>query len=145
MVRTPCLDPDVVAFAVDLPRSWKVRRWRGRWLGKWVLREAFSDLLPDRFRFRPKAPIEVGSGSTALARVVSEMVPERGFAVEQARVLATDGVRVRDREGLYYYRIYREVFGPPRPAGPGKECPDCHSTSPSPVAVYCRVCGGYPI
>ncbi len=54
---------------------------------------------------------------------------------EYARELA-EGLRLKH---------HLEAFGPPRPSGPGKQCPDCHSTPPNPVAVYCRVCGAYPI
>jgi len=33
---------------------------------------------------------------------------------EAARILKDDGVRIHDAERVAYYRLYREVFGPPR-------------------------------
>lgn len=48
--RQPFLDYRLVEFAASLPRRLKYRRGRG----KWLLRRAFGDLLPERIWQRPK-------------------------------------------------------------------------------------------
>ncbi len=54
-VRVPLLDPDVVALAFKMHGSLKL--YKGR--GKYILREAFKDLLPRSIHHRPKAGFEV--------------------------------------------------------------------------------------
>ncbi len=143
-VHSPYLHPEVIAYAAHLPGAAMVMERDGRRMGKAPLRHAFADLLPDSHVFRRKDPIEVGSGATRLKEHVAARVGD-GFAVEAARILEQDRVRIRDAEHLGYYRLYREVFGgPPRPdpALP-KECPGCHARGP--MGTYCTVCGAYPI
>jgi asparagine synthase (glutamine-hydrolysing) len=142
-VRSPYLDPPVIAHAVSLPGAELVMDHGGQRHGKAPLRRAFASLLGERHAYRRKDPIEIGSGATALRGYATARVDD--FEAEAARVRASDGVRVRDAERMAYYRIYRDVFGaPPRPdpAQP-KACPDCHARGPE--GTYCRVCGAYPI
>jgi asparagine synthase (glutamine-hydrolysing) len=49
-VRVPFLDPDLVAFAFTLPSSFKQR---GN-TGKWVLKKAMEQYLPQKIIYRPK-------------------------------------------------------------------------------------------
>ncbi|MFT3931311.1 MAG: asparagine synthase (glutamine-hydrolyzing) [Spongiibacteraceae bacterium] len=49
-VRVPFLDPDLVAFANRLPTDWK---YKGR-EGKWILKKALEDILPNDVLYRPK-------------------------------------------------------------------------------------------
>jgi asparagine synthase (glutamine-hydrolysing) len=142
-VRSPYLDPAVIEHARSLPGEALVLEHDGQKHGKAPLRTAFAPLLGERHAYRRKDPIEIGSGATALKRYAAARVP--AFEEEAARVLASDGVRVRDAERMAYYRIYREVFGGgprPDPEQP-KACPDCHARGPE--GTYCRVCGAYPI
>jgi len=142
-VRSPYLHPAVIAHALSLPGEAMVLEHDGQKHGKAPLRTAFASMLGDRHAYRRKDPIEIGSGATALQGYAAARVPD--FEAEAARVLAADGVRVRDAERMAYYRIYRDVFGgPPKPdATQPKSCPDCHARGPE--GTYCRVCGAYPI
>jgi asparagine synthase (glutamine-hydrolysing) len=142
-VRSPYLDPAVVAFALGLRGDDLVLERDGRRLGKAPLRREFAPALGDRHAYRRKDPIEVGSGATALKTHVRTSVAD--FATDAAAILATDRVRIRDAESLAYYRMYRAVFGGPPPADATlpKRCPDCGARGPD--GTYCRVCGAYPI
>lgn len=143
-VRSPYLHSDVIAHAIALPGAAMIMEHAGRRMGKAPLRRAFDGLLPDDHLFRRKDPIEIGSGATRLREHVAARVGD-DLAAECARILAEDGVRIRDAEHLAYYRLYREVFsGPPRSDQlQPKECPGCHARGPE--GTYCTTCGAYPI
>jgi asparagine synthase (glutamine-hydrolysing) len=142
-VRSPYLDPAVMAYALGLPGDELVLEYDGERLGKAPLRRAFIEQLGDRHAYRRKDPIEIGSGASALKAHVRASVTD--LATETAAILAIDGVRIRDAESLAYYRIFRDVFGGPPKADPTlpKRCPDCGARGPD--GTYCRVCGAYPI
>lgn len=142
-VRSPYLDPAVVAHALSLSGEALVLEHAGERLGKAPLRRAFADLIGERHAYRRKDPVEIGSGATALRQHMEGSVTDFGTAA--AAVRERDNVRIRDAESLAYYRLYREVFGgPPRPdASLPKLCPDCGARGPE--GTYCRVCGAYPI
>jgi len=142
-VRSPYLEPEIIAHALTLGGEDLVLDHDGQRLGKAPLRRAFAGEIGARHAFRRKDPIEIGSGATALKDLMAGTVADFAAAAEAVR--AQDGVRLRDSESLAYYRLYRDVFGgPPRPdpAKP-KACPDCHARGPE--GTYCRVCGAYPI
>lgn len=142
-VRSPFLDPAVIAHAISRAGEEMVLEREGRRYGKAPLRRAFEGLLGDRHAYRRKDPIEIGSGATALKEHMRGTVAD--FPAAAAAVLVSDGVRIRDPESLAYYRLYRETFGGPPKANATlpKECPDCHARGPD--GTYCRVCGAYPI
>ena len=142
-VRSPYLDPAVVAYAQHLRGDELVLERDGRKLGKAPLRRAFADELGERHAYRRKDPIEIGSGATALKAHLRGSATD--FANDAAAILAADHVRIRDAESLAYYRMYREVFGGPPHVDPTlpKLCPDCGARGPD--GTYCRVCGAYPI
>ena len=64
-VRVPFLDIDLIELALRLPIGFKVHEGRE----KWILREAFADVLPDYIRQRPKNPMSHSSGLHERARL----------------------------------------------------------------------------
>lgn len=52
--RTPFLDAEVIAFCLQLPVTWKIHATNGRQIEKWLLREAFRDMLPEEIYLREK-------------------------------------------------------------------------------------------
>lgn len=145
-VELPYLNSAVRAFALTLDAADLVGEREGRRFGKRILREAFADMLPEEIVWRAKTPIEFGSGSTALTRMSVEAVSDEEFECARERVAREDGVRLRDKEQYFYYRLYRQVFPPPReqPRGP-KTCPQCQGPVPRLDMRYCRICGAYPV
>jgi asparagine synthase (glutamine-hydrolysing) len=63
--RVPFLDLSLVELAMRLPMDLKVRDGQE----KWILREAFADILPDYIRARPKNPMSHSSGLHERARL----------------------------------------------------------------------------
>jgi len=142
--KLPYLDPEFKSFAMTMTSDYKVRVEKGKVYGKWILRKAFEDDLPNSIVWRDKTPIEYGCGTTVLPKLFDERIPDEEFLEKRRRYLESDGVTLRDKEQMFYYEIYRKVIGVPHPDKLGKVCPYCNSTVPE-KATYCRTCGAYPI
>ncbi len=113
--------------------------------GKYVLRKAFEDVLPPEIVWRTKTPIEHGSGTTILPKWYSEAIGDNEFAAKRKMYLEEDRVRLRDKEQLRYYEIYRGILGPPVTKDEKRRgCPACNSNVPD-SATFCITCGEYPI
>lgn len=144
-VRAPYLDPEVKEFAINLDPRYKVQKERGEVWGKWILRKAYEDELPEEVRWRDKNPIEVGSGTTILPKYLAKKVSDSEFIEKKKRYLESDKVVIRDKEQLLYYEVYRSVVGVPYAVDPdARTCPQCNSNVPE-NATVCKTCGAYPI
>jgi asparagine synthase (glutamine-hydrolysing) len=144
--RLPYLDPKFKAYAMSIPPHLKVRKDRSSVWGKWILRKAFESHLPEEVVWRVKTPVEAGSGTTALTDILSSSIPNQEFEDKRRRILERDGVRIRDKEQLFYYEAYRSLIGIPQlqATSEGKPCPHCKAKIP-PDATYCKICGTYPV
>jgi asparagine synthase (glutamine-hydrolysing) len=63
--RVPYLDPALVELALRIPLEFKVRAGQD----KWIMRQAFADMLPDYITKRPKNPMSHSSGLHERARM----------------------------------------------------------------------------
>ncbi|MGH3122895.1 MAG: asparagine synthase C-terminal domain-containing protein, partial [Streptosporangiaceae bacterium] len=70
-LRVPFLDLSLVELAMRLPRAFKQRDGQD----KWILREAFADVLPDYIRRRPKDMMSYSSGLHERARLFKPLFP----------------------------------------------------------------------
>jgi asparagine synthase (glutamine-hydrolysing) len=145
-VHCPYLAPTVRKFALSLAYEDLVCDYEGRKWGKRILRDAFSDLLPNEIAWRLKTPIEYGSGSTALKKLTEQSMTDDDFEQERERAASHDFVRLRDKEQSFYYRIYRRSFPPPMERSHYKKtCQECRGPVARADMTYCRICGAYPI
>jgi asparagine synthase (glutamine-hydrolysing) len=143
--RLPLLDPAFISLAVGIDTNYKVRQEQGRIWGKWCLRKAFSGLLPDEIIWREKAPLEAGTGTAALPDYYNKLISDDEFSTMKEQILNKDGVKIRSKEHLHYYKIYKMLCGVPGQGGSeGKRCPDCNSIVEE-GTNFCRTCGAYPI
>jgi len=62
-VVSPYLNPQVREYALKLDIKYKVRGQGGNLWGKWILRKAFENDLPQEVVWRRKVPMERGTGS----------------------------------------------------------------------------------
>jgi hypothetical protein len=76
--------------------------------------------------------------------IYSERIKDSEFLQKKNKFFAEDGVRIRDKEQLHYYEIYRGAFGPPVADKSHRICPACTSNVPD-AAVFCTTCGEFPI
>jgi asparagine synthase (glutamine-hydrolysing) len=144
-VKIPFLDPDFKSFAMELDSQYKIQEERGKKWGKWIVRKAFEDVLPEEIAWRTKDPIEVGSGTTTLPSFFDLRMDDLDFEDKRKKYLEEDKVTIRDKEQLFYYEVYRSTIGVPHPTDPkGKTCPQCNSNVPE-RASFCRTCGAYPV
>jgi asparagine synthase (glutamine-hydrolysing) len=95
--RVPFLDPALVELALRLPARFKVRDG----VEKWVLREAFSDVLPDYVRTRPKNPMSYSSGLHERARIYKPLFARihRSFGYDLHQPVRRDFSIVLERCG----------------------------------------------
>lgn len=142
-VASPFTEAAVVNFALELPADALVGTREGRLMGKWILRHAVVDLLPPELVWRVKTPIEYGSGSTFLGPLLDSRISDEEFHDAQASH-ARQGLKLREKEQLYYYRIFETVCGSvsSQDRGPG-DCPYCGALISPPDRNYCGVCGAW--
>lgn len=86
--RVPFLDLALVELALRMPLSLKLRDG----VEKWILREAFRDVLPDYIRSRPKNPMSYSSGLHDRARLYKPLFAglHRSFGYDQLEPVRRD-------------------------------------------------------
>jgi len=118
--RTPFLDPDFAAYAMEMDPACKVGEEAGQVYGKFILRKAFEGMLPREITWRAKTPIEAGSGTADLPRFFGSRIGGR-------RVLGEEGALPEggwgDHKGQGAPCVLRGVpvkVGAPRPQRAGR-------------------------
>jgi len=106
--RVPFLDRNVVEYALNLPGEAKLRERDGRTVEKYILREAFTGLLPDEILWREKMPFDQGSGGRHIIERVNAEISDDDLKEAQQR---HPEAQLTSKEMLFYYRIWREHFG----------------------------------
>jgi len=136
-IKQPYLSHETIELALEIPKDLKIKvEGEKRW-GKWILRKAFEDLLPAKIIWQDKRPLEYGSGTRRLRRIISEKISDEEF--EEKRRLYP--VRFISKEHLYYYEIYRRVVGEiPAPEKGDTTCVGCGAGIEK-EANHCRICG----
>lgn len=101
--RVPFLDKEMAGYALGLPTSLKLREEE-----KWILREAFRELLPDFLLHRSKMKFAEGTGSSLVVKEAAER--ELSDAEFERLVSAHPRVPLRTKEEAYLFKIFREFF-----------------------------------
>jgi asparagine synthase (glutamine-hydrolysing) len=139
--KLPFLESKFKEFAMRIDPELKVREEKGRLCGKWILRKAFEGWLPESIVWRSKVPIEQGSGTSQLRRYFASKICDLEFATKVKNCLDRDNVRIRDKEQLAYYEMFKKEFGIPYGMGEGtKRCGHCGAWLME-IMNYCRTCG----
>jgi asparagine synthase (glutamine-hydrolysing) len=99
-------DPAVVEFAHRIPVEYKIRDN----VEKWILRKALEGMLPDSVFRRTKSKFWEGAGvKELLSDYADKQITDSEFKYER---LLSNGLIINSKEELYYYRIFRDHFGP---------------------------------
>jgi asparagine synthase (glutamine-hydrolysing) len=146
-IKAPYLDPEFMDWAKKLPIKLKINMREGVKYGKWIMRKAYEDVIPKDVIWRPKAPLEAGTGTEVLRTYFNDMIPDAEFEEKKQKILAEDDVKIQDKEQLLYYEHFRKLFGKPKDVYPdngGIQCPYCKSHIKTKIQ-FCKICGAYPI
>ena len=104
--RVPFLDIAFVRFVLSLSPDLKIAT--GDRVEKLLLREAFKGYLPDNILWRKKEKFSRGAGSShIMAEKAEKEISMEEF--EKERMLKS-GLRIRTKEELYYYRVFKKHF-----------------------------------
>ncbi|MGD8237190.1 MAG: asparagine synthase-related protein [Armatimonadota bacterium] len=110
--RTPLLDTEVTAFCLQMPVGWKVHpNGDGRFVEKWLLREAFRDMLPEPIYRREKLRFSGGTGTDPAIESISDEIIARKELTDETRDTPS-GYHLNSPKELHYYRIFQQHFPP---------------------------------
>ncbi|MFV9646536.1 MAG: asparagine synthase C-terminal domain-containing protein [Desulfobacterales bacterium] len=136
-IKQPFLDKEFMDFSRGIDVDLKIRRENGQTWGKWILRKAFEDVMPQEILWQSKRPLEVGSGMTKLRNIIESRVTDEEFEAGKRSF----PIKFRNKEHFYYYRIYRDVVGEiPAPKKDEKTC-KCCGAGMNQSACHCKICG----
>lgn len=142
-VKTPFLDEKFVAFAKSIDITDKIGEYCGQKWGKFILRKCFEAELGKKIVWRPKFAQEQGAGITRIKNHFSSILDE-AYQLGTKEALS-DGVKIRDKEHLYYYGLFRKYFLSPKDEQcPYLRCPECNGCFNS-NGKFCRICGAFPV
>jgi asparagine synthase (glutamine-hydrolysing) len=147
-IKAPYMDPLFMDWAKKLPIKFKINMTDGVKYSKWILRKAYEDVIPKDVIWRPKAPLEQGTGTEVLRTYFNDMIPDKEFEEKKKSILEKDDVKIQDKEQLLYYEHFRKLFGKPSDVYPkisdAIQCPMCKSYVKTKIQ-FCKICGAYPI
>ncbi len=144
-LQTPFLDNKVMNYAKRIPAEFKVKEEKGKKFGKWILRKAFEDILPESITWREKIAMQDGSGTAGLTSFFDNLIPNPTFSEKTKKHAQEEKVNLSSKEALYYYDLYRKYYDFPANLGQSQtRCPQCNFFK-EPESHFCRMCVSFPI
>ncbi len=142
MIESPFLDEKIIEFAKTIPVDFKIRDEGEKRHGKWILRKTFEKNIPMQIVWREKSPMQDGSGTAGLSNLFDSVINDQVFLENKKKIEETDGVIIRTKESMHYYKIYRNLYGIPEKQGISP-CPYCNFNVEN--SKFCRMCGAFSI
>ena len=106
--QTPFLDAKVVAFSQKIPMEWKI--YGEKQVEKYILREAFRDMLPEKIANREKLRFAMGVGTDDIMdMLVSKFIDPEEI---KERPNSAYGLPFATFKELYYYDEFLRLFPP---------------------------------
>ena len=140
-VNTPYLEKPLYDLATSMDISEKVGEFEYKKWGKFILRKTFANELGSTV-WRKKMALEQGSGFEQISKKFNDLIDGKDFSI-RLNTASLDGVKIRDREQLYYYLIYKSFFGcPAKESCNSLRCSYCKSCLY--YRKYCYTCGAFP-
>jgi len=143
-VQMPYVDEDIIKLAETLPIEQLVNQRNGTKFGKWVLRKAFENDLPQNVIWREKTPMQNGSGTNGLTKLFDSVITDDIFQEKVKKIKNEDDVLIRTKESLHYYELYKENFKIPESDSEKNICSDCKAELVI-NSNFCRMCGKFPL
>ena len=142
-IESPFLNDNVIEYAKKIPSELKVGEYEKKRIGKWILRKAFENKLPNQIVWREKSPMQDGSGTVGLTNLFNSIMNEENFVEKKLWIEKHEGVNLRSKESLHYYEIFKRYHKIPISKNSLKKCPYCKFTVDQ--SKFCRMCGAFPI
>ena len=144
-IESPYLSNEVVDLAKSIPSNLKIKEHNGKKYGKWILRKTFENKLPKSIVWRDKSPMQDGAGTTALTHLFDTIISDKIFEEKSKKILEKDNVKLRTKESLHYYEVYRKYYDAPEKLNDSiNKCPYCKFKIER-SSKFCKMCGSYPI
>ena len=143
-IEMPFIGEKIINLAKTLPIDSLVNKKNGITFGKWILRKAFENDLPNSVIWRQKTPMQDGSGTSALTKLFDSIITDDVFNEKSKKIKEKDGVTIRTKESLHYYETYRKEFEIPDTKNGMNLCSDCNSEITN-NSKFCRMCGKFPL
>ena len=106
--QIPFLDARIVAFAKKIPMAWKI--YGEQQIEKFILREAFRDMLPEKIANREKLRFAMGVGTDDIMdMVVSKVIDPEEI---KSRPRSAYGMPFATFKELLYYDEFLKLFPP---------------------------------
>ncbi|MFO8192503.1 MAG: asparagine synthase-related protein [Bacillota bacterium] len=105
--RIPFLKLALLELVREFPLDWKLHEEKEEPVDKWILRRAFEKEIGTKVAWREKQQFDQGSGSAGMLEAVAE---EEISDSEYAAEAEAAPVPVRNKEELYYFRIFRQFY-----------------------------------
>ena len=142
-IESPFLNQKVIELANQIPSNLKIKVEGGKRYGKWILRKTFEKHIPVQIAWRRKSPMQEGAGTSGLTNLFESIINEETYVERKLTVEKNDEVVIRSRESMYYYEIFKKLYGSPIDDNAECKCPYCkHEVNNS---KFCRMCGAFPI
>jgi asparagine synthase (glutamine-hydrolysing) len=106
--QVPYLDSRVVAFSRKIPMDWKI--YGENQIEKYILREAFRDMLPEQIAKREKLRFSMGVGmDDIIDDIIATIIDPKEI---EKRPKAAYGMPFASFKELYYYDLFLQQFPP---------------------------------
>src|ERR687888_333444 len=144
-VKAPFLDVRFLSYAKSIRTAEKIGEYRASKWGKFPLRKCYESDLGEEIEWRPKLAQEQGAGTINITGFISRRLDDQSFSLGKKGAL-DESIKIRDKEHLYYYLLYRKYFSPPKDeACNGRlRCPECKGCFTT-AGRFCRICGSFPV
>ncbi len=150
----PFLNPAIINFSDQLEIKDKISTYNGKYFGKFFLRKCYQELLGTEIVWRKKTALEDGSGVTNIKNYIENfLITDLIYQREIKKIKLEEKVELRDKEHLFFYRIFRKYFNEPRKEDSiheqierekSKKCTYCN-TNFIWDGNFCKVCGAFPV
>jgi asparagine synthase (glutamine-hydrolysing) len=108
MYQIPYLDARIVAFAKKIPMAWKI--YGEQQIEKFILREAFRDMLPEEIANREKLRFAMGVGTDdVMDMLISKVIDPKEI---ESRSKSSYGMPFATFKELLYYDEFLKLFPP---------------------------------
>jgi len=143
-IQMPFIDEKIIELVETLPINLLINQKNGIKFGKWILRKAFENTLPTNVIWRKKTAMQDGSGTTNLTKLFDSIITDDIFTKKVKKIKSDCNIKIRTKESLHYYELYKENFKIPECTNGNNQCSDCNAEIVN-NSKFCRMCGKFPI